>query len=156
MAEAAEQSIEHALGYLDRYGGERDTAEATIALPRGRYLNVRAGGPETHSTAGGTGFTHFEVLLDHEPPRFWTRYGGSTSLFAQVPRLLVAHHVVRSGGPCWIALEKWRTEQARFLQLSLALAPGTESAVMAALRHMNGVSIKKMHASGPFSLRTEV
>jgi len=95
--------------YLDLHGSARCTAEVVIELDNTECLTVRAGGAGTLSLpAGGPGpYTCYEVLLDHEPARFWTKYGHEDSgvLYAAVPRLLVAHHVVRRGGIERVALE---------------------------------------------------
>jgi hypothetical protein len=95
--------------YLDLYGSIRCTAEVVIELANTECLTIRAGGAGTHSLpAGASGpYTCYEVLLDHEPARFWTKYGHEDSgvLYAEVPRLLITHHIVRRGGIGRMALE---------------------------------------------------
>ena len=97
---AADVRLMRMFVHLDTYANGSDTAVATASLSGARLLTVRAGGPGTLSGPLGGPFTHFEVLMDHEPPRFWTRYGHDVEgvLFACVPRLLISHYVISTGG----------------------------------------------------------
>lgn len=101
--------LERLFAHLDLYGSRRRTAEATIRLNNTECLTVRAGGGGVGSApAGTTGpYTAYEVLLDHEPPRFWRAYSSQQYgvLYRGVPRLLVAHHIVRRGGIATIDYE---------------------------------------------------
>jgi hypothetical protein len=91
-----------AFAYLDLYGSPRRTAEAAIELNTGESMTVRAGGAGVRACPAGVcgPYTAYEVMLDHEPPRFWTRYGSDPNgiVFAQVPGLLITHYITRRGG----------------------------------------------------------
>lgn len=85
--------------HLDTYASGEDTAVANATLSGARMLTVRAGGSAAAGPSGGP-FTTFEVLMDHDPPRFWTRYERESQgcRFSFVPRLLVSHYVISTGG----------------------------------------------------------
>ena len=85
--------------YLDTEGVEGKTASAEIVLNNGEIMTIRAGGSGTHSWPASPPYESYEVLMDHPPERFWKRYTDSAGMtYAQVPRLLVAHHITRHGG----------------------------------------------------------
>lgn len=86
--------------FLEMEGIDERTASAELVLGNGNIMTVRAGGPGIHSEPSCSPFVDYEVLLDHEPSRFWTRYSADdvSVLYAHVPWLLLAHHVTRRGG----------------------------------------------------------
>lgn len=87
--------------YLDQFGSQSVTATVEVVLRNGLIMTVKAGGPGTGSRPTFAPFEAYEVLTDHEPPRFWSKFsddGADWSVYHQVPRLLVAHHITRHGG----------------------------------------------------------
>jgi hypothetical protein len=85
--------------YLDHEGTDGKTASAEIVLTNGEIMTIRAGGANTHCYPAFPPYESYEVLMDHAPERFWRRYTDSVGmLYADVPRLLVAHHITRHGG----------------------------------------------------------
>ena len=91
--------IDDVFGYIDRRGGPLMVAEVELGLASGQHMTVRAGGGVVTSSPLDPPFTHYEVWLDHDAPRFWRKYSDAEQLvFAGVPRLLVMHHITRSGG----------------------------------------------------------
>lgn len=128
--------------YLDFHGTQRRTAEVFLELDNAEHLTVRAGGAGVHSQpAGGPGpYACYEVLLDHEPARFWTKYGhedGGT-LYAAVPRLLVAHHIVRRGG-----IERASAETKEMLTGTFTVSILSDSD---AVLNAAGIGMKGWHA----------
>ena len=88
--------------HLDVHGSERETAEAQLGLVNGQNMSIAAGGHRVNSSPDHPPFLMYEVTLDHDPPRFWSRYTDDVGLlFAHVPRLLISHHIIRHGGIDW-------------------------------------------------------
>lgn len=92
--------IAAAFDYIDVEGGPLVAAEAELGLGNGQNMTIRAGGGATQASPPLAPFTHYEVILDHDPPRFWHQFAGDKDrlVYALVPRLLIAHHTVRHGG----------------------------------------------------------
>ena len=87
--------------WMDLAGAEGVTAEVEYGLVNGQTMTVAAGG-RTHSSPAAPPFVTYEVGLVHDPPRFWKRFTDDVGLiYACVPRLLISHYVVRSGGIRW-------------------------------------------------------
>ena len=86
--------------YLDQNGSETATAAVEVVLANRLIMTVKAGGPGTHSRPAFAPFEAYEVLIDHDPPRFWSKFNfeDDWSVYREVPRLLVAHHITRHGG----------------------------------------------------------
>lgn len=85
--------------WMDLAGVDGVTAEAEYYLVSGQTMTVAAGGRRTHSSPDRPPYTTYEVALAQDPPRFWKRYSDDIGLvYANVPRLLISHYVVRSGG----------------------------------------------------------
>lgn len=138
------EDIVGVLDWVDRAGGAELTAEATLQLNNGALMSVRGGGPTVHAQAGiPDGFDSYEVDLDHEPARFWSRYGGSEDsvLYAYVPRLLLLHHVIRRGGIAYVETSVRRLERIAVVSLSLQMPYGAQRLVQQALEGIAGVSI---------------
>lgn len=86
--------------WVDATGTPDVVGEAELRLGDGRMMAVRGGGEGTKCSAIAP-YGTFEVLLDHEAPRFWRKYSDDDdigALYAYVPRLLVAHTIIRAGG----------------------------------------------------------
>jgi hypothetical protein len=85
--------------YLDLHGSQRATSEVQLGLANGQNMSIAAGGRGVKSAPLGAPFLLYEVALDHDPPRFWSKYTDDVGLlYAFVPRLLICHHVIRHGG----------------------------------------------------------
>lgn len=84
--------------YLDLAGGERRTAVAHLALLNNQNMTLSAGGSGVQSSPARPPFQAYEVILDHDPPRFWRRFTEDELLYAKVPKLLISHHIIRHGG----------------------------------------------------------
>ena len=105
-------------------------------------LTVRCGGPGTHSWPAAPPFESYEVLTAGDPPRFWQRYGDRGGVvFARVPRLLVAHHITRSGGIVDIDLQSTQKVVRKTLTVRLAVEQGIAEKVEAALSAIAGVDV---------------
>ena len=114
-----ERALNEMFEYLDTQGVDGQSASAEVQLPGGRALTVRAGGPGVHSWPVLPPFTAYEVLLDHDPPRFWRKYADEGSLYATVPRLLLAHHITRTGGVVRLACKSTRTPRTITMNMVL-------------------------------------
>lgn len=132
--------------YIDLYGSRRRTAEVFIETVSGEHLTVRAGGVGVRSLpAGRPGpFEGYEVLVDHDPPRFWRRYSDESggSLYAEVPRLLISHHIIRRGG---IARVDWEVKEPVMgtFQMSIASTKDAGDSIWQALSGISNVSLVK-------------
>lgn len=93
--------------FIDERASTTATASVDIKLTDGALMTVRAGGPGVLSAPGLPPFHAYEVNLDHNSARFWRRYGHQQGIdvYASVPRLLVAHHIIRHGGIDSVACE---------------------------------------------------
>lgn len=100
--------IVEAFDYIDAEGSPAVSAEAELYLGNGQCMTIRAGGALASSAPIVAPFTHYEVILDHEPARFWKRFSedGDQLLYERVPRLHVAHHAVRHGGVVSSVMER--------------------------------------------------
>lgn len=128
--------------YLDSAGVNGRTAEAHLVLGNFDQMTVRCGGPGIHSWPAVPPFETFEVLTAGEPPRFWRRYGDTAGVvFAGVPRLLVAHHITKSGGIQGVTLESSVREVRKTLTVRMAVRPGIAESVEAALAAITGVDV---------------
>ena len=98
--EAKSENMSLMFDYLDQNGSETVTAAVEIVLANRLIMTVKAGGPGTHSRPAFAPFEAYEVLIDHDPPRFWSKFNfdDDWSVYREVPRLLVAHHITRHGG----------------------------------------------------------
>ena len=94
------EPITAAFDFIDAEGGTAIAAEVELFLGNGQCMTIKAGGSVSTALPLVAPFTHYEVVLDHDPPRFWHRFAGDKErlVYAKVPRLLIAHHAVRHGG----------------------------------------------------------
>lgn len=128
--------------HLDAAGVAGRTAEAHLMLGNSEQLTVRCGGPGVHSWPSVPPFESYEVLTAGEPPRFWRKYGDTAGVvFARVPRLLVAHHVTRSGGIVDLDLQSAQQVAKRTLTVRMAVEKGIAEKVEAALSAIAGVDV---------------
>lgn len=142
LARSRDVAVARMFAHLDIRGRGGLTAVASLDLNNGEVMTVRAGGPGIHSAPRFGPFESFEVLLDHEPARFWTRYSDDIGvLYAEVPRLCVAHHIIRHGGIREMSLETARRTEMEALTVELVLPPYLEGAVLSALAGMEGVQL---------------
>jgi hypothetical protein len=88
--------------WIDLNGVNGRTAEVEYRLGCGQLMSMAAGGSGVHSSPDRSPYSFYEVLFDADPPRFWQRYTDSAGMvFANVPRILITHYVVRNGGIEW-------------------------------------------------------
>jgi hypothetical protein len=88
-------TLEQVFSHIDSRGSPDSIAGAELSLNNGQHMTVQAGG----DLAEEPPFPAYTVMLDHDPPRFWKRFGDDAQLiYLRVPRLLVTHHVIRHGG----------------------------------------------------------
>ena len=128
--------------FLDAKGGGNVTASAEIVLRNGQIMTIRAGGPGTHSRPSSPPFEAYEVLLDHDPPRFWRRYNAVGScLYDQVPGMLVTHHVIRRGGIEQMELSDNKVERAVLMNVSLYVGESHARLVREAVERVDSVKL---------------
>lgn len=85
--------------HLDRHGVDGAIAAVDMVLANGQQMCVSAGGPGVQCFPAHPPFQKYEVLFSEDPPRFWHQYADDDLLiFANVPRLLITHHITRAGG----------------------------------------------------------
>lgn len=88
--------------WMDLHGVNGRTAEVEYRLGSGQLMSMAAGGSGVHCAPERPPYSLYEVLFDADPPRFWRRYTDSAGMvYAHVPRILITHYVVRSGGIDW-------------------------------------------------------
>ena len=106
--------------YLDTEGSAQRTASVEVVLGSGEAITVRAGGPGVHSGPSCSPYENYEVLMDHEPERHWSRFTDQVGMvFAHVPALVVAHHMVRHGGIEQMAFQSKLRRSTVFLDVQL-------------------------------------
>jgi hypothetical protein len=144
--------------HLDAKGVGGTTAVAAVDLCNRDVLTVRAGGPGIHSRPGAGPFDGFEVLLDHEPARFWDRFHEDEEgvLYADVPRLCLAHHIIRRGGIAALIMETQVRTSVAALSVVMTVDPGVESVVLETLSHLDGVQLVGSHLNPSKYLQTGV
>lgn len=156
-ADRRDRTIARVFDYIDLHGVDGKTAEVSLELVSGDFMTVRAGGPGVRSGASAP-FGTYEVLVDHDPPRFWHRYTDSTGMvFAYVPRLLIAHHVSRHGaGIANMDAEVVTRTETAVLNIRLAIPPALEGTVLATLAAVTGVSLLGSNLSSRYPLQMGV
>lgn len=88
-----------AFEFIDEQGGPLVVAHVELNLGNGESMTISAGGGLVTASPPAAPFTHYEVVLDHEPARFWRRFTDDDRLlYSNVPQLLIAHHIIRHGG----------------------------------------------------------
>jgi hypothetical protein len=129
--------------HLDQHGIDGAIAEVELQLRSGQHMTVGAGGPGVHCAPDFPPFDTYEVVLDHDPPRFWSRYTDDVGLvFANVPRLLISHHITRSGGVLEASRTVRRAKVASPDQMVLVSVPGAlMGKVQRMLRQIEGVEV---------------
>ena len=122
--------------FLDAKGARNATASAEIVLANGQIMTVRAGGPGVHSVPADPPFIAYEVLLDHDPPPFWSKYGITGSMYDEVPRLLVTHHITRHGGITQLACSDTAPKRTVRVDMSLTVDEDCARAVRQAVEQV--------------------
>lgn len=85
--------------HLDQHGVDGAIASVDMVLANGQQMCVSAGGPGIQCYPALPPFHAYEVYFAEDPPRFWHQYADDALLvFANVPRLLITHHITRAGG----------------------------------------------------------
>ena len=142
-ADRRDRTIARIFDYIDIEGTDGRTAEVSMTLGTGDFMTVRAGGQGIHALPASAPFETYEVLTDHDPPRFWSRYTDSVgAIYAHVPRLLIAHHITRHGGIEYVeTTSEVKTPPSTLLKLNLRVAPEKEHDVLMMLQAMVGVDI---------------
>ena len=139
-ADRRDRSIARIFDYLDLEGAKGHAAEVSITLATSDFLTVRAGGSGINARPACGPFETYEVLVDHDPPRFWRRYTDSVgALFAHVPRLLIAHHITRSGGIEHMEAGLIERPATTLMNVKIQLPPEREHDVLMAIKAMAGV-----------------
>ena len=134
--------LQAAFDFIDGAGVDGGTGVVTVRLGNMYMMTIRAGGPGVHSWPAEPSFQQYEVLMDHEPPRFWTRYSNSTGmLFANVPKLLVAHHVTRHGGIVEMLCDREERERIGFFKVQMLLPEASQRAIIEAISRVQGVRL---------------
>ena len=101
------KDIEAIYNYLDATGTSKRAAQVHVQMGNHQCITVTAGGSGKHSWPAFSPYQSYEVILDHEPARFWTKYTDSAGLvYSCVPKLLVTHHIIRHGGALSIITER--------------------------------------------------
>lgn len=132
--------------YLDAEGVSGRTASAELVLGNSEIMTVRAGGPGVHSGPFCSPFTDYEVLLDHEPARFWTQYTDAVGMvYAHVPRLLLAHHVIRHGGISQMSTWSRPAAARAFVDMHVEVPRECEQMVFAMLGRIKDVHLVSTH-----------
>lgn len=129
--------------HLDQHGIDGAIAEVELQLRNGQHMTVGAGGPGKHYAPALPPFASYEVILDHDAPRFWNRFTDDVGLvFANVPRLLIAHHITRSGGVLEASRTVRRPRATTPDQMVMVSVPGRLMAkVQRILRDIEGVEV---------------
>jgi hypothetical protein len=159
LSNSRERSIARVLDFIDIKGVDGSTAQVNLRLNNDTYLSVKAGGPGVLASSASAPFTDYEVLTDHQTPRFWTRYAEleEGALFAHVPALLITHHIMRFGaGIASAEVSVYRNEPVSALSLRLSCPPMMGQAVLAAVSAMAGVSVISASMSPPSDLQLGV
>lgn len=121
---------------LDLIGTSGKMAVAQFVLGNDSLMTIRAGGPGTHSWPSSPPYERYEVLVSDKPPKFWTRFadsGDQGAMFDLVPRLLIYHHISRSGGMSDLCFESHRVRRTGMLELRLSVPEECEDEVMTAI-----------------------
>lgn len=136
-------SLNALFSFIDDAGVDGGTGEAVITLGSNVEMTVRAGGPGIQSWPARPAFQQYEVMLDGDVPRFWTRYGDDFggALFARVPKLLITHHVVRSGGIREAHYERYLRERAGVFKVQMLLSEMQQNAILDAISSVKGVRL---------------
>ena len=93
------EDLLRAFDHIDAQAGPLTIARVEITLGNRETMSIAAGGGLVTASPPAAPFTHYEVILDHDPARFWRRFtDGDQLLYSNVPQLLVSHHVIRHGG----------------------------------------------------------
>lgn len=132
--------LQQGFDFIDQAGVDGATGEVLLRLGNGEMLTVRAGGQGVRSWPLEPCFQEYEVLLDHEPPRFWTRYTDAKGLlFSRVPKLLVTHHITRHGGIVEMECERKVPKQPGFFKVEMLLPVDSMTEVLAMVTRVQGV-----------------
>jgi hypothetical protein len=153
LSSRRERSVARIFDFIDIKGVEGRTAEVALRLNSGGYLTVLGGGVGVLASPAAGPFTDYEVLMDHDPPRFWHRYEDDEELgsrYAHVPALLIAHHIIRNGmGIEDMSPQVSRREVTATLSVRLTCPPAMTAVVMSTLSALSGVNVLATHASVP-------
>lgn len=132
-----------AFQYIDEQGGPVVVARAELMLGNGEAMTISAGGGLVTASPPAAPFTHYEVILDHEPARFWRRFTDDDRLlYSNVPQLLVSHHVIRHGGLISMSTEAQMIDLAP-ARPKVRLPIRTIDELAAALSDITGMQVSK-------------
>jgi hypothetical protein len=143
-ASGSSSEIEAIFDRLDTIGRIDRTAQVSMNLANNSMMTLRAGGPGVHSWPPTPPFEDYEVLVTNEPPRFWHKYSDDAiSMYDKVPKLLVRHHIIRSGGMYGLDYEQVTRTRVGLMNLKIAVPEDIENTcavlIMETLRSMTGV-----------------
>jgi len=127
---------------LDAQASSEAVAEAHIKLGNQDLMTVRAGGSGTHCWPSRPPFESYEVLLDHDPARFWSKYTDMAGMvYARVPRLLVTHHITRHGGASEVVCGTRPVRRTGMLNIKMKVTEQAEPAIWQALSNIEGAQM---------------
>lgn len=143
--------------WMDAEGVQGRTAVVELELHNQDIMTLRAGGPGINSRSSGVSYETYEVLLDHDPARFWQRYTDSAGvLYAHVPRLLLYHHITRRGGVEKQARRTETREAVNELTVRLAVPKERETEVLTTIASLTGVNLINSARKSRYDLQVGV
>lgn len=139
-----------AFAHLDLRAEEHVEAQAELELATGQCLTICAGGPAAQAGPAGGPFNDYEVVVDHDPPRFWRRYADSNQLiYSHVPKMLIAHHVIRSGGAKSLSAGIRRMPPDKPLVVVVRVPPTSTASFFRAIKGVEGAHLSIEEGSHP-------
>jgi hypothetical protein len=137
---------------LNTIGTARRTAVVNMSLGNNTQMTIRVGGPGINSWPPTPPFEAYEVLVSGAPPRFWSKYSDSAaSMYDRVPKLLICHHIIRSGGMYGMIYESLVRNRSGVMFLKVVVPEGADNRVLDAVKAIEGVRL----LSSTFSLDTK-
>lgn len=133
--------------YLDSVGTSKQAAQVHVQMGNHQCITVSAGGSGLRSWPAFSPFASYEIILDHEPARFWTRYTDSARMvYACVPRLLVTHHIIRHGGVYQLITEPCSVRPRSTMEMRIEVPTEEVGLVQAFVDSMKSAHVMSSHA----------
>ena len=135
--------LEVMFGWIDRAGVTARTAQVSMSLSNRSQMTIRAGGAGIHSWPPEPPFELYEVLISEEPPKFWNKYSdvNGVTLYDKVPRLLICHHIIRSGGAFDLVFERFVRNRTGLMDVRLSVTENNVDSIRDAVEAMKGVQV---------------
>lgn len=141
------KTIEAIYSYLDETGTKEQAAQVHVQMGNHQCITVAAGGSGKHSWPAFSPYQCYEVILDHEPARFWNKYTDSAGLvYSCVPRLLVTHHIVRHGGAVNIVTEQCNRRACSISEMRIEVPNDEIELVEAFVGSLRDAKVMSSHA----------